>query len=40
VAIEPVPAEALERAWRIAPRIVVAGSMFLIGDVMKELGRT
>jgi dihydrofolate synthase/folylpolyglutamate synthase len=30
--------EALETAWRISPRIVVAGSIFLIGDVMKEAG--
>ncbi len=25
------------RAWRLSPRIVVAGSIFLLGDVMKEL---
>lgn len=30
--------EALELAWRQSSRIVVAGSIFLIGDVMKELG--
>jgi folylpolyglutamate synthase/dihydropteroate synthase len=30
-------ARALEIAWRISPRIVVAGSIFLLGDVMKEL---
>jgi dihydrofolate synthase/folylpolyglutamate synthase len=30
--------EALETAWRISPRIVVAGSIFLLGDVMKEAG--
>ena len=33
---QPV-ARALEIAWGIAPRIVVAGSIFLLGDVMKEL---
>ena len=36
--IEPRPAEALSAAWRIAPRIVAAGSIFLLGDVLKELG--
>jgi dihydrofolate synthase / folylpolyglutamate synthase len=30
--------DALEAAWRISPRIVVAGSIFLLGDVMKEAG--
>ena len=30
-------ARALEIAWRTSPRIVVAGSIFLLGDVMKEL---
>ena len=28
---------ALDAAWRAAPRIVVAGSIFLLGDVMKQL---
>lgn len=32
------PSEALDVAWRIAPRIVVAGSIFLLGDVMKDAG--
>jgi dihydrofolate synthase/folylpolyglutamate synthase len=32
------PADALRRAFAEAPRIVVAGSIFLLGDVMKELG--
>jgi dihydrofolate synthase / folylpolyglutamate synthase len=32
------PAEALESAWRLSARIVVAGSIFLIGDVMKQSG--
>ena len=27
---------ALRDAWRIAPRIVVAGSIFLLGDVLKH----
>jgi dihydrofolate synthase / folylpolyglutamate synthase len=30
--------EALEAAWRLSPRIVVAGSIFLLGDVMNESG--
>lgn len=36
VAIPSVP-QALETAWRLSTRIVVAGSLFLVGDVMKEL---
>ena len=32
------PADALATAWRISPRIVVAGSIFLLSDVMKEAG--
>ena len=40
VEVEPSPARALAAAWRIAPRIVVAGSIFLIGDVLKELDRS
>lgn len=31
------PAAALAAAWRIAPRIVAAGSIFLLGDVLREL---
>jgi dihydrofolate synthase/folylpolyglutamate synthase len=31
--------EALSLAWQIGPEIVVAGSIFLLGDVMKELKR-
>ena len=38
VAIEPVPADALARAWKDAPLILVAGSVFLLGDVMQHLG--
>ena len=30
--------EALEAAWRQSQRIVVAGSIFLVGDVMKRIG--
>ena len=37
VAAEPSPRDALEAAWRLAPRIVVAGSIFLLGDVMREM---
>src|SRR5262249_34500526 len=36
VLVEPVRARALEAAWAIAPRIVVAGSIFLLGDVISE----
>lgn len=36
--IESSLPDALAVAWRIAPRIVVAGSIFLLGDAMKELG--
>ncbi len=37
VVVEPSVAAALEAAWRFSPRIVVAGSIFLLGDVMKAL---
>ncbi|MBI4484983.1 MAG: bifunctional folylpolyglutamate synthase/dihydrofolate synthase [Acidobacteria bacterium] len=37
IVIEGSPASALEAAWRRAPRIVVGGSIFLVGDVMKEI---
>jgi folylpolyglutamate synthase/dihydropteroate synthase len=40
VEVEPTPARALTAAWRIAPRIVVAGSIFLIGDALKEIDRS
>ncbi len=36
VRVEPARGDALAAAWRLSPRIVVAGSIFLIGDVMKE----
>jgi len=35
IAIEPIVEEALAAAWRHSPRIVVAGSIFLLGDVLK-----
>ncbi len=38
IAIEPAIGDALDAAWRTSPRIVVAGSIFLLGDVMKRLG--
>jgi folylpolyglutamate synthase/dihydropteroate synthase len=38
-AVEVRPAGALARAWRWAPRIVVAGSIFLLGHVIEELER-
>jgi dihydrofolate synthase/folylpolyglutamate synthase len=40
ISIEPVVADALAAAWRHSPRIVVAGSIFLLGDVMKLVGGT
>ena len=36
VVIEPVRRDALAAAWRLSPRIVVAGSIFLLGDVMND----
>jgi len=38
VHVEPVMRDALAAAWRLSPRIVVAGSIFLLGDVIKETG--
>ncbi|PYR15090.1 MAG: bifunctional folylpolyglutamate synthase/dihydrofolate synthase [Acidobacteria bacterium] len=38
IAIEPSSTDALAAAWRMSPRIVVAGSIFLLGDVMRQLG--
>ena len=38
VSIEPSPDAAIAAAWRMSPRIVAAGSIFLLGDVMKEIG--
>jgi dihydrofolate synthase/folylpolyglutamate synthase len=36
VTIATSPAEAIDIAWRFSTRIIVAGSIFLLGDVMKE----
>jgi dihydrofolate synthase/folylpolyglutamate synthase len=33
------PAAALDAAWRLADRIVVAGSIFLLGEIYPQLGR-
>ena len=38
ITVEPALGDALDAAWRTSPRIVVAGSIFLLGDVMKRLG--
>jgi dihydrofolate synthase/folylpolyglutamate synthase len=38
VAVELSLPAALDAAWRSSPRIVVAGSIFLLGDVMQHLG--
>jgi dihydrofolate synthase/folylpolyglutamate synthase len=40
VLVEPTPAGALATAWRRSTRIVAAGSIFLLGDVIKEIGAT
>ncbi len=37
VLVQPSLHEALKTAWTLSPRIVVAGSIFLLGDVLKEL---
>jgi dihydrofolate synthase/folylpolyglutamate synthase len=37
IAIEPTRLGALDAAWRRSRRIVVAGSIFLLGDVMREI---
>lgn len=39
VTIAASPGEALEIAWRTSRRIIVAGSIFLLGDVMKLAGQ-
>jgi dihydrofolate synthase/folylpolyglutamate synthase len=38
--VEPAPAAALDRAWRASPDIVVAGSIFLLGDVLNLINRS
>jgi dihydrofolate synthase/folylpolyglutamate synthase len=37
VLIRPALADALATAWSLSPRIVVAGSIFLLGDVLREI---
>src|SRR5262249_20672744 len=37
IRIESSPRDAIAGAWRLAPRIVVAGSIFLLGDVIREI---
>jgi dihydrofolate synthase/folylpolyglutamate synthase len=39
IEVEPSPAAALDRAWHTSPDIVVAGSIFLLGDVLKLINR-
>ena len=38
IAIVPALDDALATAWRASPRIVVAGSIFLLGDVLGSVG--
>jgi dihydrofolate synthase / folylpolyglutamate synthase len=38
IVVESSPAAALDAAWHLAPRIVVAGSIFLLGDVLELIG--
>ena len=38
IEIEPIPREALERAWADCPVVCVAGSIFLVGGVLGALG--
>ncbi len=40
IVIEPEPAEALYRAWDRSTLVCVAGSIFLIGDILSSLGPT
>jgi folylpolyglutamate synthase/dihydropteroate synthase len=39
VTAEPDVAKALDAAWLTAPRTVVAGSIFLLGDVLRVTGK-
>jgi hypothetical protein len=39
VYVTATPAEALDTAWRLSRDIVVAGSIFLLGEVHPLLGR-
>jgi folylpolyglutamate synthase/dihydropteroate synthase len=38
--VSATPAEAVTDGWKESRRIVVAGSIFLLGDVMKAFGWT
>ncbi len=38
VGVVPSPADAIAAAWTASSRVVVAGSIFLLGDVMREIG--
>jgi dihydrofolate synthase/folylpolyglutamate synthase len=40
IQVEDSVSAALAHAWKLSPDIVAAGSIFLLGDVLKELGRT
>jgi dihydrofolate synthase/folylpolyglutamate synthase len=40
IVIEPSIPDALAAAWRLSPRIVVAGSIFLLGDVLRLIEGT
>jgi dihydrofolate synthase/folylpolyglutamate synthase len=40
VCVAPDPQAALALAWQQSPHIVVAGSIFLLADIMKVLGRS
>jgi dihydrofolate synthase/folylpolyglutamate synthase len=40
VIVEATAGEAIASAWQLSPRIVVAGSIFLLADVMNELNRS
>jgi hypothetical protein len=35
--VVPAPRDAIAAAWAGSRRIVVAGSIFLLGDVMREI---
>ena len=38
ISVVPSPSDAVARASRLSPRVIVAGSIFLLGDVMNEAG--
>jgi dihydrofolate synthase / folylpolyglutamate synthase len=40
IAVEPVLRDALESAWRESDRVLAAGSLFLLGDVLQEIERS